>query len=112
MLYESCDVVTEALVVVTFHTCMFGQPAYCALYVIHTLEGTAAVACNAVYLNILAAEFNEVTTGNCSSLYCCHPDYTKNITTSCIITTRRNIHTGYTVAYATDGLSPSIVSLA
>ena len=37
---------------------------------------------------------------------------TKNITTTCIIITLKNIHTGYTVAYATDGLSPSMVSLA
>ena len=38
--------------------------------------------------------------------------YNSIVITAWIIITRSRMHTGYTVAYATDGLSPSIVSLA
>ena len=102
----------ETLVVITFKSSFFCESAYRALHIVHTFQVAAAVIGNTVYFNILVAEFNEIPSCNCCPLYCCHDFYTKNIITSCIITTLRNMHTGYTVAYATDGLSPSIVSFA
>ena len=111
MLYEPCHMLPKALVVVAFKPRLLGEPAYCSLDIIHPFQRSATIIRDAVYLNILTAELNEVAPSNGSPLYRCH-GYMKNIITSCIITTLRNIHTGYTVAYATDGLSPSIVSLA
>ena len=62
----------EAEIEVTFESYAFGNPAYRALNIVNPLQRTAAVGCNAVYLNLLAAKLQEVAAHSRCSLHRCH----------------------------------------